>query len=133
VNAASIIRRASLAGLTTLTALAMVAPVGVAAKDGEVIRRGACTNNSVWKIKVAPDNGRLEVEFEVDTPKVGKTWSVKMFQNGTQFFSGTRVTQAPSGSFQVRFLRPNTSGTDTFKGKAVNLSSGETCIGQVSI
>jgi len=126
-------KRAALSGLVALSAFTLAAPVGVAAKDGEVIRRGACTNNSVWKLKLAPENGRIEVEFEVDTPRIGQTWSVKMFQNGTRFFSGTRTTQSPSGSFEVRFLRTNTSGIDTFKGKAVNLTTGETCIGQASI
>ena len=133
MQATSWIRRASLAGLTVLTAVAMIAPTGASAKAGDVIRRGNCTNNSVWKLKLSPENGRIEVEFEVDTPKIGKPWSVKMFQNGTRFFVGTRTTQAPSGSFTVRFLRPNTVGPDTFKGKAVNLNSGEVCVGQATI
>jgi hypothetical protein len=133
VDAKLIFKRMTLAGLTALTAVAMVAPAGVAAKDGAIIRSGACTNRSDWKLKLSPDNGRIEVEFEVDTPRAGQTWRVKMFQNDTRFFLGTRTTVAPSDSFSVRFLRPNTTGTDVFRGRAVNLTTGEVCVGRASI
>jgi len=133
VNTISLIRRASLAGLTALLAVAMIAPSGVAAKDGDVIRTGACSNRSDWKLKLSPENGRIEVEFEVDTPRVGQTWRVKLFQNGNRFFLGTRTTLAPSGSFELRVVRPNTAGTDSFRGRAVNLTTGEVCEGTASI
>jgi len=133
MTAQTLIKRAALAGLTALTAVAMIAPTGVAAKAGEVIRTGACTNRSDWKLKLSPDNGRIEVEFEVDTPRVGQVWRVRLFQNGNLTFQGTRTTQAPSGSFALRVLRSNTAGTDTFRGRAVNLTTGEVCQGQASI
>ena len=133
MTAQTLIKRAALASLTTLTAVAMIAPTGVAAKDGEIIRTGACTNRSDWKLKLSPENGRIEVEFEVDTPRVGQAWRVKLFQNGNRFFLGTRTTLAPSGSFEVRVVRPNTTGTDSFRGRAVNLSTGEVCEGLASI
>ena len=133
MTAQTLIKRAALAGLTALTAVAMIAPTGVAAKDGEVIRTGACTNRSDWKLKLSPENGRIEVQFEVDTPRVGQVWRVRLFQNGNLTFQGTRTTQAPSGSFELRVLRSNTAGTDTFRGRAVNLTTGEVCQGQASI
>jgi hypothetical protein len=34
----------------------------VLAKDGDVIRRGACSGRSDWKLKLSEDNGRIEVE-----------------------------------------------------------------------
>jgi len=133
VNAISVIKRGALAGLTTLTLVAMVAPTGVAAKAGDVIRTGSCTNNSDWKLKLSPENGQVELEFEVDTPRIGQTWRVKLLQNDAQFFVGTRTTQAPSGSFTVRRVRPNTAGSDSFRGRAVNLTTGEVCVGRASI
>ena len=133
MNAKSLIKRAAIGGLTALTAAAMLAPTGVAAKDGAIIRTGVCTNHSDWKLKLSPDNGRIEVEFKVDTPRVGQAWRVKMFQNDTRFFLGTRTTQAPSGSFSRSLSRPNTTGADTFRGRAVNLTTGEVCVGQASI
>ncbi|HUF58536.1 MAG TPA: hypothetical protein VMR89_03490 [Actinomycetota bacterium] len=38
----------------------------VLARDGDVIRRRACSRNSDWKLKLSEENGRIEVEYEVD-------------------------------------------------------------------
>jgi len=107
-------------------------PAGVAAKQGDVIRTGNCSNRSDWKLKLSPENGQIEVEFEVDTPKVGQTWSVTLKKNGNAFFQGMRTTQAPSGSFTVRRVTSNPAGTDSFVGRAVNQTTGEVCRGTAS-
>ena len=72
--------------------------VGTAAsaKAGDVVRTGACSGASDWKLKLSPDNGRIELEFEVDQNKVGATWAVRIKQNGTRIFIGKRMTKAPS-------------------------------------
>jgi hypothetical protein len=46
---------------------------------------------------------------------------------------GRRTTQGPSGSFEFRAVGDDTAGTDTFRARAVNLSTGETCVGRASI
>ena len=43
-----------------------VAPPAALAGGQEVIQRGSCSAQSDWKLKVKPDNSRLELEFEVD-------------------------------------------------------------------
>lgn len=122
------LRRITLLGLLAFAALgATVAPV--MAKDGDVIERGACSTSSHWKLKLSPENGKIEVEFEVDQNRNNKPWRVVIKQNGEKVFAGTRYTQAPSGSFEVRILRPNMAGTDRFVGRATNLNSGEVCRG----
>lgn len=108
-------------------------PATIAAKSGDVIRTGSCSNRSDWKLKLSPDNGQIEVEFEVDTPRVGQTWNVTLKKNGNTIFSGQRVTKAPSGSFTVRRLTSNPAGTDSFVGRAVNQATGEVCRGTASI
>jgi hypothetical protein len=107
-------------------------PGTVAAKDGDVIRRGDCTRATDWKLKLSPENGRIEVEFEVDSNVNGQTWEVQLNRNGNVFFQGTRTTQAPSGSFEVRRLTANGPGTDRFAAAAVNRATGETCRGTAS-
>ena len=97
------------------------------AKDGDVIKTGSCSGGSDWKLKLSPENGKIEVEFEVDQNKVGDTWKVRILQNGDRIFRATKVTQGASGSFEVRTVAPNTSGTDTFRAFARNLSTDETC------
>ena len=105
------------------------AATSVLARDDDVIRRGACSDASDWKLKLSPENGRIEVEFEVDSNRVGQTWNVRLKNDGNVFFSGTRTTQAPSGSFEVRRLTNNGAGSDFIVGRAVNPKTGEVCRG----
>jgi hypothetical protein len=114
-----------------IVGLLSVAPMAMA-KDGDVIKRGSCSGASNWKLKLSPQDGRIEVEFEVDSNKVGQTWQVRLTKNGTQIFSGSRVTKAPSGSFSVRKVTPNGAGTETIRGRAVNGATGETCVGSAT-
>ena len=76
----------------------------IAAKGADVVNTGSCSMSSDWKLKVKPDDGRLEVEFEVDQNRNGQTWNVMLKHNGNAFFSGQRTTKAPSGSFSVTKL-----------------------------
>ena len=100
------------------------------AKDGDVIREGACSGRSDWKLKLSEENGRIEVEYEVDQNLVGDVWRVRIRHNGDLVFAGRRTTQAPSGSFEVRLLQRNRAGDDVFRGRAVNLRTGEVCGGR---
>ena len=126
-------------GAVVVASLLMVAPAAQAGSGGGgggndgVITRGSCSGRTDWKLKVKPDNGRLELEFEVDSNVNGQSWNVRIKQNGNRIFAGTRVTQGPSGSFELK-RRPNdAAGTDRFVARATNPSTGETCAGQVSI
>jgi hypothetical protein len=104
-------------------------PAGVAAKDGDVIREGSCSGRSDWKLKLSPENGRIEVEFEVDSNVNGQTWNVRLKRDGNVFFTGQRTTQPPSGSFEVRRVISNSAGSDFVVGRAVNKKTGEACRG----
>jgi hypothetical protein len=103
------------------------------AAAGDIIRQGSCSGSTDWKLKVKPDNGRIEVEYEVDSNVVGQTWRVRIAKNGTSVFAGSRVTQAPSGSFEVRLRTANGVGVDRFRAAATNPATGETCLGFASI
>ena len=92
------------------------------AKDGDVIKRGSCSGASDWKLKLSPENGKIEVEYEVDSNHVGQTWRVKLFENGNRIFVGTKTTQGASGSFTVRKLAANTAGSDSFRAQARNVA-----------
>ena len=121
----------AVAGMLAVGALA-VGPVAMA-KDGDVIRRGSCSGAADWKLKLSPENGRIEVEFEVDQNRNGQDWRVQLYRNGNRFFNGIRTTHAPSGSFEVRQVTGNRPGTDRFVATARNLNSGQTCRGTASI
>jgi hypothetical protein len=120
--------RWGLAGAMAVFLLA--APAG--AKDGDVIREGACSGRTDWKLKLSPENGRIEVEFEVDQSKNGRRWRVTLKREGNRIFRGIRTTQPPSGSFEVRRVAANGPGADSFFAKARNLRSGEFCRGRAT-
>jgi hypothetical protein len=115
------------AALTLTSLMAVAGPV--AAKDGDVIRQGQCTAGSTWKLKLSPENGRIEVELQVDQNRNGRLWNVRLVDNGTLVWSGSRYTQAPSGAFTVRRLVTNRAGLDRFVARAVNPRTGEVCRG----
>jgi hypothetical protein len=131
-------RKRTLIALATvaIAALALVAAQASLAQggnDGRVEKRGNCTRATDWKLKAKPDDGRIEVEFEVDQNRVGKTWSVVLKDNGVRFFKGTRVTKAPSGSFEVERRANNKPGADRITAKATNQKSGEVCKAAVTL
>ena len=122
---------ALITGVLVATTL-VAAPLAASAKDGDVIRRGDCSMRSDWKLKLSPENGRIEVEFEVDQNRNGQKWNVVLKRNGNVFWRGTRETQPPSGSFTVRKLTRDSAGTDRIVARARNVRSGEVCRGVAS-
>jgi hypothetical protein len=89
---------AMLAALSTILLIGTATPV--LAKDGDVVRRGACSGRGDWKLKLSEENGRIEVEYEVDQDRVGDAWRVRLRHDGELVFAGRRTTRAPSGSFE---------------------------------
>jgi hypothetical protein len=120
-------------GLVGALALTIVGAATAASASVAVERRGSCSTVSDWKLKAKPDDGRFQVEYEVESNRGGEAWNVRILQNGTRVFSGTRITGATSHSFGVKIFRPNTAGTDKFTAKAQNTVTGETCSGSLSI
>lgn len=116
-----------------LSATALTAVSGAAAKGPEVLKQGKCSGSTTWKLKLKNDNGRIEAEFEVDQNVVGKRWNVVLARNGAVVFRGTRTTRAPSGSFEARKLFGNAAGADRVVATARALGSRETCRGAASI
>jgi hypothetical protein len=117
-------------GLGTVAALlvaavALLAAPTATAKDGDIRRVGTCTKSSTSKIKLSEENGRIEVEFEVDQNRNGVRWNVKLSQNGSRIASLRKITRGPSGSFEARVVAGNRAGADRFVATATR--SGETC------
>ena len=126
--------RSTLATAAVLSVTAtMLAAAPASANDDDVIRRGSCSGATHWKVKAGPDDGRIEVEGEVDSNRNGQHWRWRLVHNGSVSARGTRVTTAPSGSFEVRRLLVNVAGQDTIVFRARNVRSGEICRGTVRI
>jgi hypothetical protein len=97
-----------------------------AAKDGDILRVGTCTAASTSKIKLSEENGRVEVEFEVDQNRNGVRWTVVLRREGKRIARLVRTTRPPSGSFEARVVTANGPGADTFAARGVSLR-GEVC------
>jgi hypothetical protein len=98
--------------------------------DDRVIKTGSCTDGATWKLKVKTDDGRLEVEGEVDSNQSGQTWNWKIKDNGSVATNGTDTTGGRSGSFSVERKITNKAGTDTVVFRATN--SGQVCTGTIA-
>ena len=115
-----------------LTGLA-VTPAPAKDGDGRVLRTGDCSARTDWKLKAKPDDGALEVEFEVDSNRNGQRWTWSIRHDGTVVHSGRRTTQAPSGSFSVERTVRDAPGTHRISATARNLATGETCRASLQI
>ena len=98
--------------------------------DDRVIKTGPCTDGARWKLKVKTDDGRLEVEGEVDTNAAGQTWDWKITDNGAVAAKGTATTGGRSGSFEVERKITNQAGTDTVTFRATR--AGQRCVGTIA-
>ncbi|HEX5088698.1 MAG TPA: hypothetical protein VFV89_12880 [Nocardioides sp.] len=97
---------------------------------GRVVKTGSCTDGAHWKLKVKNDDGRLEVEGEVDSNVSGQSWRWKIKDNGTVAASGSSKTGGRSGSFSVERKISNRAGTDKITFRATH--SGEVCSGSIA-
>jgi hypothetical protein len=117
-------RIAVVAALAAAVAAAPGASQALAKGDDVRVSR-KCTGPSSIKLKLKPDNGRLEVEAEVDQNRNGVAWRWSLLRGSAKIASGSATTRAPSGSFSVRRLVTDQAGTDTITARATR--SGETC------
>jgi len=116
--------------VAALTLPLLSAPAAYAGDD-DVEREGSCSGRADWELKVGPEDGRLEVEGEIDSNRNGQVWRWRIKHNGTVSARGKRTTGGDSGSFEVRRVMTNLSGTDTFVFRAVHRATGQVCRGTV--
>jgi hypothetical protein len=115
-----------LATVCGVGAAALVLIPATAAKDGDVLVRGTCTGATTSKLKLSEEDGRIEVEFEVDQNRNGVRWSVVLRRPTAVLVRTTRVTRGPSGSFELRRVVGDRAGQDRIIARATR-SSGEVC------
>ena len=122
-------RQLTAGAIAALGLLATAAPI--AAKDGDVIVRGKCTKASTSKLKLSEEDGRIEIELEVDQNRSGVRWAVTLRRQSQVVLRTTRVTRAPSGSFEVRRVVADLVGPDLISARATS-ASGEVCTASVT-
>ena len=106
---------------------------GGSSKKDRKTKRGDCSAATNWKLKAKPDDGRIEVEFEVDSNKSGQRWTYKIRHDGNEVASGARTTAGRSGSFSVERRVQDAAGVHKISASAKNARTGETCKASLSI
>jgi hypothetical protein len=128
----TVLRRAAATSSIVLAFGALtVLPAAASHGGGGVEHRGNCSGSTDWKLKAKPDDGRLEVEAEIDSNVNGQVWTWRILHNGGVSAKGRATTKAPSGSFEVRRLLVNAPGTDSLGIRATNTVTHETCAGNL--
>ncbi|MCB1131122.1 MAG: hypothetical protein KDN05_08335 [Verrucomicrobiae bacterium] len=116
----------SLTAGTLLFVAASLLPSVSDAKDGDVITRGRCPGGVKTKLKASPENGRVEVEYEIDQARPGDRWRVVIKSNGRTILRTVRKVNS-AGNVEVRKLAANASGTETIRVRGKNLRTGHSC------
>jgi len=122
--------RTRLLMVTAAITASLTAPLLVAAAPafasggGGVSASGACTNGGHFELRAKRDDGRIEMEYQVDSNRAGQVWVVRITDNGVVVVSRHATTAGPSGSFTIRKVIANLPGLDkihahaTFKNHA---------------
>ena len=98
--------RLAIVALLATSVPALAAPAHADDDDDRIERTGSCSNGAEWKIKAKADDGRIEVEAEIDTNTAGQSWGWVLKHNGRVAERGTSRTTARSGSFDVERSSP---------------------------
>jgi hypothetical protein len=118
--------------LVIAIAVLVILPAGVWARDGgggrdrEVRVAGTCGGGAKSKLKVKADDGRLEVEVEVEHVRRGSRWRVTLVQERRVAWRGTVRAGRSSGAFAVRRSLRDLAGADRVSFRAWG-PGGVTC------
>jgi hypothetical protein len=115
-----------------VAALPAATTTAAQASDDDKIRRGSCSGSTDWKIKAKADDGRIEVEGEIDSNHRGQSWKWVLKHDGSVSARGSATTKGPSGSFSVERKTVNAKGVDHFTFRAKRPASGEVCVAKIS-
>ena len=116
--------RRMLATGAVLLSLAMLAAPATALAG---VRTGHCSGTADWELEVYHEDGRIEVEFEVDHSRSGAAWTWTMRNDGALFAHGKATIRSHRDSFSVSRLSANGRGHDHIVVRAVNAATGQVC------
>jgi hypothetical protein len=101
-----------------------------ASGGGGVSASGACTNGGHFKLKAKHDDGKIEMEYQVDSNRAGQVWAVRITDNGVAVVS-RHATTGPGDSFTIRKVIADMPGVDKIHAHAT--FQNHTCGGTVKL
>jgi hypothetical protein len=124
--------------LAALAVSALALPVTAVPADAsgggdDVRRHGGCDGPAVWRLEVKSEDGRIELEAQVDSNRGGQVWRWTIKHNGSRSARGSSTTSGDSDSFRVRRRMADLAGTDHFAFRAVRRKNGDVCHGRISL
>lgn len=125
--------RHAVAVLSAVAVLAGLGPV-TGASAGPVTERatGSCTGNTSWKLVVHRSGGKLSVVYRIIGGPARHRWTIFLDDNGVGFFARSRTANR-KGNLRVTDSTSNLPGKDVVSAAASDRSTGESCIGSVTI
>lgn len=76
------------------------------AKDGDVIARSTCPGGAKSKLKASPENGKIEVEYELDNARPGERWRI-VIKSGNRVILRTARRVNGAQEINLRKVIPN--------------------------
>jgi hypothetical protein len=92
----------------------------------EVRVSGACGRGATSRLRLRARDGAIELEFEVDETRAGRSWRVVVVHEGRVAWRGLAHTGRPSGSFSLERRVADYAGSDQVMARAVG-PRGITC------
>ena len=100
---------------TAVTAALLAAPLTLAtASPASAADREFRYGGANIEFDVEKDDGRFEVEVDLDDAKPGHRYRITLWHDGRKFYDRVRTVNS-DGDIEVERERRNTRGTDTFK------------------
>jgi hypothetical protein len=103
-----------------------LAPTLSLAKNGDIIKRGQCSTGENTKLKAGPENGQIEIEYELDDAVPGSRWRITITKNGKTILRTTQRANA-AGNIDVRTLTSNLAGREKIRAKAKRIGAAGAC------
>lgn len=124
-------RVATIAAATGLIATGATVALATPA-SADIEKWGSCSQGARYDFDVDYDDGYLESNFEVDSNVRGQKWRMSLHHDGNRVLRAVHTTDY-EGEVDFERYRPNTSGSDAFKARAVNLRTGEVCSASIML
>src|SRR5690349_8223966 len=121
---------AALSAALLVTGAPLATAAGASGGHTRVVRTGSCSGSADWKLKATSDDGRIELEWEVDSNRSGQSWRVRVRDNGVRVVKTRATTGGASGSFSIERRIGDRAGSDSIVARSRDLSSGQLCVGR---
>ena len=128
-------RTTALIAAGTLVAAPLATVLSAAPASADTTKRGACGQGS-YEFQVdredREDGGGFEVSADLDRLTPGSSWTLVIKHDGKRASKVTRIADR-EGELDLDVNRPDTSGSDVFRFKAVPAGGGSKCAATITV